>query len=676
MKKPAEESELTPLERMLRALDIDPRLSHRVLFYAPRAYRDYTTIVDRFDVLEAIPAGHPVCLVGTPVSVDYFTRDKRQTTLFDKTQKPFRADLLLRDTHGRSLSCAIFGNVWQTRDIKSNPSVLLAGTVGSFRGEVRIESPQVVPLGFAGKVIPVYPAIRGQIDAESIQQAIADVLSQPGQIARAARALEDDLGMSSSEVERHVRLDAYKLLRFMHAPQRTGQGRYCLNAARELTAIHLCKRARDGARKSENPRAALDISYDAMRKTIRDVQHRLSLTSDQKRSIAEIYRDLEQPYPMARLLSGDVGTGKTITFLTPAIAAHRAGYQVAILAPNELISNQIAGSAAQICPDITFQVVHGRTRKIDAGSFLVGTTALISRAAKAGLHIDFLVVDEQHKFSREQREALVGDGTNYLEATATAIPRTMAMVTHAGMQVSQLRERPFKREVRTRLALGKTHRRAMFDLMTATLEAGKQIAIVYPSVERGDCTGEATNRKGQMLDVEAATESWEKVFPGRVAMLHGRVSPQDKAEALRAFRAAERDILVCSTVIEVGADIPNLGTIIVVNAERHGIAQLHQLRGRVARQGGIGHCVLYCPGDVSEETLARLQMVEAYDDGFMLAEADLQQRGFGDLSSGSDLQSGKALGAFFNISIHPEDLHAAETRVLSCTKKNVTVLKV
>ena len=649
------------LEKAQEALGLAEEDLHTLLLYAPRNYVDYSKVLESFDDMPSIKRGERICLMAGVRSIKLFDKNKRPTNFFGREdRRPFRAEVEVNDQGRpgrRSRSTMVvnfFGNVWGLKNVKPGDTLFLTGKCASYFGKPQIEAPEIIPMRLSGTIDPVYPALRGQVSAEDMHEAVETVFKRPGALMRAVETLCERLDMSPERIQSVCKISPMQLLRYMHEPRSEKQGRYCIAAARMITSAMILDNAKKYASLRRVNKSAIKIQATTLGKVLARVQHKFPLTEDQSRSINEILDDLQSAYPMRRLLSGDVGTGKTITFLAPALAVQMSGRQAAILAPNELVVNQIADEVRHLFPDLPVQAVSGKTRKLEENALWVGTTAVLSRIEKQKLDVDFLAVDEQHKFSREQRELLVKRGTNYLEATATAIPRTMALVSHAGMKVSQLSVRPFKREVDTRVYIGDTYKRAMFEKTRDTLRAGGQMAIVYPAVQKSE----------SMIDVEEAAAQWERIAPGLVSKLHGKMKAEEKEEAIRAFKAREKMLLITSTVIEVGVSLPDLRGIIVINAERYGLAQLHQLRGRVARLGGEGTCILYCPNsDVGEETIARLQLMERIDNGFELAEADLEQRGFGDLDVHSSLQAGRSVAVFNNITVAPHHLKAMEKRL-------------
>ncbi len=364
-------------------------------------------------------------------------------------------------------------------------------------------------------------------------------------------------------------------------------------------------------------------------------------TAAQERAFAEIAADLALAHPMRRLLQGDVGSGKTLVALMAALLVVEAGAQAAIMAPTELLAEQhhetIRALAAPLGISIgllTGAVKGAARRAVTAGlasgavQLAVGTHALIQE----GITFECLglaVVDEQHRFGVLQRAALqrLGDGAAGLDVlvmSATPIPRTLALTLYGDLAVSTLDELPPGRTpIRTQLCRD-GQRETMFERIRSEVAAGRQAYVVYPLVEESEKSA-----------LKAATTMVRELADGplaglRLDLLHGRMKPDEKDAVMRRFTAGAFDVLVATTVIEVGIDVPNATVIVIEHAERFGLAQLHQLRGRVGRGAHPGYCFLAVRGWMADETYQRLMVLERTTDGFRIAEADLQQRGPGD----------------------------------------------
>ena len=362
-------------------------------------------------------------------------------------------------------------------------------------------------------------------------------------------------------------------------------------------------------------------------------------TAAQKRVLKEIVDDLKAPYPMNRLLQGDVGSGKTIVAFEAIVIAVENGYQAALMAPTEILAEQHYINAKRILDPLGYRVGVVRRgvkkaekqellKKIAAGEVhvIIGTHALIEEQTVFN-RLGLVIVDEQHRFGVVQRLQLMakGENPNTLVMTATPIPRTLAMTLYGDLDLSVIDQMPPGRTpIRTvhvtERDAGRVHR-----MIAAELEQGRQAYVVYPVIE-----------ESEKLDLKSATEGFKRlseVFKGRrVALLHGRLKSDDKETIMRAFAAGEIDVLVSTTVIEVGVDVANATLMLVEHAERFGLAQLHQLRGRVGRGAHSSLCILMTPGRLNDVARQRIQAMTATTDGFRLAEVDLNLRGPGEVA--------------------------------------------
>ncbi len=362
------------------------------------------------------------------------------------------------------------------------------------------------------------------------------------------------------------------------------------------------------------------------------------LTAAQRRVLSEIKNDMMAPHPMHRLVQGDVGSGKTLVALMAALVAVENGYQVAIMAPTEILAEQHWHTIHRWCAELGISTVlmtagmKGKQKaeslaKIADGSaqIVIGTHAVIQEKvefARLGLGI----IDEQHRFGVLQRGILKKKGCDpdILVMTATPIPRTLAMTLFGDLSLSVIDALPPGRTpVETRIFF-ESRRSQAYDIIRAEIAKGHQAYVIYPLVE-----------ETEKSDLKAATQMAEhlekEIFPElRIGLLHGRLSPEEKETVMGSFKACQLDILVATTVIEVGIDIPNATVMVIEHAERFGLSQLHQLRGRVGRGVAKSRCILLTPGRLSEDGEKRLKVMEATNDGFRIAEADLEIRGPGD----------------------------------------------
>jgi len=372
-------------------------------------------------------------------------------------------------------------------------------------------------------------------------------------------------------------------------------------------------------------------------------------TGAQKRALKEIASDMEKPFPMRRLLQGDVGSGKTLVAFEAAIIAIENGYQVALMAPTEILAQQHYFSARQILEPSGYRIVlltgsleDDRKREIrrhiaqGGAQLVIGTHALIEQKVefeKLGL----VIVDEQHRFGVLQRFKLmkkdarpetsnatrVGE-PDVLVMTATPIPRTLALTLYGDLDISVLDEMPPGRTPIVTRRVGDERADEVWQFVRKQVEAGHQAYVVYPVIEEN----EESELKAAM---KMYRELSKKVFPDlQVAVLHGRMESDLKEQVMRLFQQGKIQILVSTTVIEVGVDVPNAAVMVIEHAERFGLAQLHQLRGRIGRGAAKSYCILMTGGKVSEDAERRLDMMVKTNDGFQIAELDLEMRGPGE----------------------------------------------
>jgi ATP-dependent DNA helicase RecG len=363
------------------------------------------------------------------------------------------------------------------------------------------------------------------------------------------------------------------------------------------------------------------------------------LTPGQRDAVREIVEDMQRPSPMHRLLQGDVGSGKTIVALLAAVVAMESGLQVAFMAPTEILAAQHYANVARLLAASRFRVdlltgstpgarKREATAHVERGSthLLVGTHALVQEGVRFH-RLGLVVIDEQHRFGVEQRALLRAKGLrpDVLLMTATPIPRTLALTDYSELDVSVIRGLPPGRKPVRTLVKPESRRDEIHELMRRELDAGRQAYVICPLVQ-----------ESEKIDLTSATEMADhlqaEVFPTRrVALLHGRMKPDEKEAVMRAFAAGRVHVLVSTTVVEVGVDVPNASLVLVEHAERFGLSQLHQLRGRVGRGDHESCCVLLYQAPWTDEARERLKALAGSNDGFVIAERDLELRGPGDV---------------------------------------------
>ena len=364
------------------------------------------------------------------------------------------------------------------------------------------------------------------------------------------------------------------------------------------------------------------------------------LTNAQKRVIREIQTDIKSGKQMNRLLQGDVGSGKTIVALLTALLAVDNGFQACIMAPTEILANQHYQSISELiaplsnvkCQLLTGsttakqrQPIHEQLRKGEI-NILIGTHALIEDNVQFA-NLGLCIIDEQHRFGVAQRAKLWNKNTqppHILVMTATPIPRTLAMTVYGDLQVSIIDELPPGRKPVQTLHYSIQRRASINQFITQQIDMGRQVYVVYPLINE--------NEKLELQDLTNGYNQLCETFPNyRISMVHGQMKAKDKDEQMQRFVSGETQILVATTVIEVGVNVPNASVMIIENAERFGLSQLHQLRGRVGRGAEQSYCILLTKVEMSKDTRKRMDIMVATNDGFRIAEADLQLRGPGDL---------------------------------------------
>ncbi|MCS6800753.1 MAG: ATP-dependent DNA helicase RecG [Chloroflexota bacterium] len=530
-----------------------------------------------------------------------------------------------------------FNQPWVARTVRPGSRWLLSGRVESFKGRLELTVDDYEPFDeegdrtHAGRLVPVYPLTEG-IAQRTVRRLVKSV------VERYAALLPEPL---PAEIRRQARLmDRIPAVRAMHYPETPTE---LADAKRRLAFDELfilqlgLQRA-----KAEWQQAGYAEPIIVPPAQIDQWTNRLpfTLTTAQRRALQEILADLARDRPMARLLQGDVGSGKTVVAAIALAAAVTAGGQGALLAPTEILANQHRASLGRLfsllLPQARVEVLTGavqgkkRQRLLDdvaAGevALLVGTHAVIQEQVTFK-RLLLGVIDEQHRFGVAQRAALRHKGVSgqrhphMLVMTATPIPRTLALTLYGDLDLSVLDELPPGRQpIRTRLVPPEKRERA-YQFVREQVRLGRQAYVICPLIE-----------ESEKIEAKAATAEFDRlrhIFPDlRLGLLHGRMKPKEKDAVMIAFRDGAIDVLVSTAVVEVGIDVPNATVMLIEGAERFGLAQLHQFRGRVGRGQDQSYCLLLT--DSAQES-ERLRIVEQTNDGFALAEEDLRLRGPGE----------------------------------------------
>lgn len=597
-----------------------------VLNHVPRRHIDYSRTIRLDD---------PLGLRGD-ITVRGTLSDVR--TIYVGTP---RVTARLFDGHG-SLRLVWF-NTFVSKQLTDGTDIYVAGTVTRGRDGLQMTGPEWEYADKAGistgGLIPVYSLTKGisQVGMRKLTRAALDATRNELKdwLMDARQFIDDDVWSYLPSLE-----DMYEHL---HYPQTKEQfsvaHKRLLFQNLFLLQIGLIQQK---ATRQREPGRAIGWHRQVVDAFVSTLP--FSLTGAQQRVLAEILSDLRQSRPMTRLLQGDVGSGKTVIAAIAARAAQSQGVQTAIMAPTELLAEQHAASIAALFDRLpegdrpSIGLLTGSTRaaprreilrQLAAGELdiLIGTHALITEDVTFA-NLGLVIVDEQHRFGVRQRTALAAKAHGYqphlLSMTATPIPRTLNLVLNGDLDVSILDERPPGRVPISTRAFGEHARSEAYDIVRQEAKAGRQAFVICPLVEGSDS-----------IEARAAVDEAQRlqaqVFPDlKVDVLHGRMSAKAKDEVMGRFRDRQFDILVSTSVVEVGIDIPNATVMLIEGADRFGLAQLHQLRGRVGRGGTRSYCLLLSD-DAAGDSEARLHTMVATDDGFVLAEKDLELRGPGDI---------------------------------------------
>ncbi len=596
-----------------------------LLDYFPRRYIDRSTIRP----IISLKADEEVTVVGKVASMGI------------KKGRRNRFVLIVTDDTDY-LSCIWFSKVvyWQ-KVFRVGEWLALSGKVGLFGGPQMIH-PEFDRLGaegegdfiHTGKIIPLYPSSEALtkvgFDSRGFRRLISQTLKEYG--AKITETLPQAL------LKKHRLLSRPETIRHIHFPANFSslQKAQLRVKFEELFYMELLV----GLRKQHLGERTPGISFEKVGELIRRLVEQLpfELTAAQKRVLHEIRRDMKNPHPMNRLLQGDVGSGKTIVAVIAMLIAVENGFQAALMAPTEILAEQhyltlhrlleslgvtatllIGAQPRQVREQVLAEINDGRSH------IIVGTHALIQE--NVDYHrLGLVVIDEQHRFGVMQRALLREKGMNpdLLVMTATPIPRTLSMTVYGDLDVSILNELPAHRKPIRTYWRSERERLKIYEFVRKQMQEGAQVYVVFPLVE-----------ETEKSDLKSAVESYEKMRSGFFAdftlgLLHGRMKTAEKEEAMQAFKEGRTRLLVSTTVIEVGVDVANAVIMVVEHAERFGLTQLHQLRGRVGRGEKQSHCILVAYGDLSAEARRRLETMTQTTDGFKIAEVDLELRGPGE----------------------------------------------
>ncbi len=608
------------------------RIAGDLLHFYPRRYLDRSTIVP-IKALDSLPHLNgekmpSVTIVGT-VRVAGVVPGGRK-----------RLEVIVEDAPGHRIKCVWFQGVqWMQRVFKVGERVAFHGRPQKFGRQFSLTHPDFDKLdeeGAAldtGRIIPLYPGgaayDRVGLTSRAFRRLIYTLFKEHG--------LELEDPFPDSFRARYKLLDGRVALRAIHLPKSDAelqQARHRLKFE-ELFYLQLML-LRTRQTRQEHPGAVLGAPGPLMRRFVEEVLP-FELTGAQQRALQDVVADTQTGRQMNRLIQGDVGSGKTVVGVAAILHAIDHGYQGAFMAPTEILAEQhyanlqqyleplglrvhilIGGQRKALREEILADLAEGRVPVV------VGTHAIIEDKVEFQ-RLGMAVVDEQHRFGVMQRAAMFekGERPHMLLMTATPIPRSLAMTLYGDLDVTIMNERPKGRKPIQTSVRTDARRGEVYAFLREKLRERRQAYVVYPLVEESE--------KLDLKDAETGFEQLQEEFrPYRVDLVHGRMLSYEKDEAMQRFKSGETDILVATTVIEVGVDVPNATVMLIEHAERFGLSQLHQLRGRVGRGGEQSFCILMADYKRSAEAVERLEAMVETDDGFKISEYDLKLRGAGD----------------------------------------------
>jgi ATP-dependent DNA helicase RecG len=605
-----------------------------LLYYYPRDHIDYARQVD----IRSLQPGETVTLVGTV----------KRCTCFNSPRNPKLTilEILLHDPSGQiKLSRFFAGSRYQNRGWQEQQKrlyslgaiVAASGLVKQSKFGMTLDDPQLEVLDQSGgsieslkvgRVVPVYPLTEG-VAADLVRKAVVAALPAAIQLQEALpNALREKYGL----------IEIREAIAHIHFPPDAA----ALSAARhrlvfdEFFYLQLGLLKRRSTQQQEQTKVILAPTGQLISQFYQVLP--FAFTNAQQRALNDILDDLQKPVPMNRLVQGDVGSGKTVVAVAAILAAIQSGYQAALMAPTEVLAEQHYRKLVSWfnLMHLSVELLTGSTRaakrreihaQLATGALplLVGTHALIEDPVKFQ-QLGLVVIDEQHRFGVQQRAKLQqkGDHPHVLTMTATPIPRTLALTMHGDLDVSQIDELPPGRQAIQTTVLAGRDRHHAYDLIRREVAQGRQIYVVLPLVE-----------ESEKLDLKSAIEEHQRlqadIFPEfQVGLLHGRLTSAEKDQAIEQFRNNQTQILVSTTVVEVGVDVPNATVMLIEHAERFGLSQLHQLRGRVGRGAAQSFCLLMSSSK-TETARQRLKVLEQSQDGFFISEMDMRFRGPGEV---------------------------------------------
>lgn len=628
---------------------LGPREPWQVALLLPESYEDYSAPCTLAEELDP----------STPGPI--------QLTLLSRPSPTFqrgvpRLTFAASDASGTPYPVTIFGDTKLWAGLLENVSAgVFMAKARPFAGRLYLTATDLIDATWVGRIRPRYASAGRQMPPASVREMVLRHL--PAAIGQATDKIRQalaplgpvdeilyDLGGEGWTIE--------QVLLQSHLPATLEHADYANRLARRLAAIASLIRM-----DSAPPAPATPIPLVTL--PTRVAQLPADPTSCQRRAFERIAALMASSLAGRLLIAGDVGVGKSWCMFVAMASVFDAGGRSMLLAPNLLLAKQLHAEFDEIYPDVPATLV---TSEQDASDLslapvLIGTSALLHRDI-GGAPFALLMVDEQHRFSRTQREARLAASTRLVELSATPIPRSQALMRFGALEMVEMRETSAPKSFLTRLYEGRQGAAELTQVIRPLVRSGDCVLVVLP--KRGEAQGEdllgderPSSAEDDRHSVRASQQRWEAIFPGHVRTLTGEDDDETKARVLDEIRTRKARILLCTSVVEVGLNIPALSHIVIVCPERFGLTALHQLRGRTARKGGEGYCHLLCPNPINDGQRQRLKYFCSCSDGFEIANFDLRERGAGDLSPDSNRQSGADEALLFGVPTTIQDIEEA-----------------
>lgn len=630
--------------------------AYEMLLYAPESYVDFRQTVDTersIPVLKKVVINVIVEKKLTKIqSCDTVKQRRWYADLF--TPKP----IYIMQVRSKE---RVFTLTMVTRemftDYRVGAEIYIGGTIIIDKGDLFIHNPETADERWMGKVMPVYPHLKGVVNGrrkivlrkDEVRTAISYMAKLNKFKTKLIESITAQLGQYSLPEE--FMLD---LLYSLHLPGDIDDVKSIQEWIDDLGIRKLL--SAENRVRGDVPKSSIQLDGLIIKNTVAEVP--FTMSDSQIKAIVDTLRDLRSLKPLRRIASGDVGSGKSIVQFVLAAIVQKCGYRVAIMTPNGILAKQLIREFQATYPTIpVLYLGSGAAPKTvpEDNPVLIGTTSVIHFVVKHDYQLDLISIDEQQKVGVDQKEAVLAEHTNLLECTATPIPKSMALTLFADTAVSQIY--PHTQKQIKSAVVGPDQRQQMFSLIKQQVGAGHKVCIVFAKIEPKPLEDNDEEADQTRKALRHARELWEKHFPGQVVELHGGLKEKEKEQAFNRLLNDEAKIVLATTILEIGANIPNLRVMVVHDPDMYGASQLHQLRGRLVRAGeGVAHFMMYLDRTISRKAKLRLETVCSTLDGFELAHKDLEQRGFGDVVGGGTRQHGKTYGLFINRDISPKSL--------------------